>query len=72
MFYFEKDRVDGRDVIRLRVGTGADAKRYIIVAVTDGEGNVSYEYLDEGQSLQDRQRLTEQDRQRDGHCSAEA
>lgn len=72
VFYFEKDRVDGRDVIRLRVGTGADAKRYIIVAVTDGEGNTSYEYLDEGQSLQDRQRLTEQDRQRDGRCSAEA
>lgn len=72
VFYFEKDRVDGRDVIRLRVGTGADAKRYIIVAVTDGEGNVSYEYLDEGQSLQDRQRLTEQDRQRDGRCSDEA
>ena len=69
VFYFEKDTVDGRDIIRLRVGAGKDAERYIIVALKDENGNVFYEYLDEGQALPTYEE--EKDREQDEECDDE-
>ncbi len=66
VFYFEKDTVDGREIIRLRVGAGRDAERYVIVAITDENGNVYYEYLDEGEPLPER--WQDRDRERDEDC----
>ena len=42
--YFEKETVKGEDVIYLRVGKGADTRRYIARVKTDANGNFYYEY----------------------------
>ncbi len=42
--YFEKEKVKGEEVIYLRVGQGADTRRYIAHVKTDANGNSYYEY----------------------------
>lgn len=42
--YFEKEKVKGEKVIYLRVGQGADTRRYIARVKTDANGNSYYEY----------------------------
>ena len=41
---FEKEKVKGEEVIYLRVGQGADTRRYIAHVKTDANGNSYYEY----------------------------
>lgn len=44
-FYFDKEILhDGREITRVRIGSRQNSESYIVTAVTDADGNVSYEY----------------------------
>lgn len=43
-FYFERERVRGQERVLLRVGSGRDAKTYIVQAHTGADGQTSYTY----------------------------
>ena len=43
-FYFERERVRGQERVLLRVGSGRDAKTYIVQAYTGADGQTSYTY----------------------------
>ena len=43
-FYFERERVRGQERVLLRVGSGRDAKTYIVQAHTGANGQTSYTY----------------------------
>lgn len=43
-FYFERERVRGQERVLLRVGSGRDAKTYIVQAHTGADGQTSYSY----------------------------
>lgn len=43
-FYFERERVRGQERVLLRVGSGRDAKAYIVQAHTGADGQTSYTY----------------------------
>lgn len=43
-FYFTRESVRGKEILRLRVGSGRDAKNYYVTPVTDENGNITYEY----------------------------
>lgn len=44
-FYFDKEVLrDGREITRVRIGSRQKPQCYIVTAVTDADGNVSYEY----------------------------
>lgn len=43
-FYFERERVRGQERVLLRVGSGRDAKAYIVQAYTGADGQTSYTY----------------------------
>lgn len=43
-FYFERERVRGQERVLLRVGSGRDAKTYIVQAYTGAGGQTSYTY----------------------------
>lgn len=43
-FYFERERVRGQERVLLRVGSGRDAKTYIVRAHTGADGQTSYTY----------------------------
>lgn len=46
MFTFDRETVRGREVIRLRIGSGRDVRSYLVNVVTSPDGTVHYEYTE--------------------------